>query len=124
MEQFWKEVVNIAEGTPLIGHSIAIGHYIAGKNLMGDQIMNLATRTTFVLGAGVNCGMQTSNPIVGVIAGIGMGAAYDIGNSIISQKLQGQFAFINNIIQAQGTLDDIIGATLTPIMDALIAKGG
>lgn len=53
LKTFGKSVGNIACSTPVLGHTIAAGYGLAGKEEKAERIFKQATRTTVVAGAGI-----------------------------------------------------------------------
>ncbi len=41
------------EGTPLIGHAVALGHGIAGNEEKMEEVLKVATKNTVVAAAGL-----------------------------------------------------------------------
>lgn len=68
--------MNFADGIPVVGHIKGGIHYICNDKEGGTRAMKNATRTTFVMGAGV-AGFVAGGPVGAFAAGVGGGAAID-----------------------------------------------
>lgn len=84
---FGKNVGNMACSTPVIGHTIAAGYAIAGKEEKAERICKQATRTTIVAGAGIigSC----AGPAGAAALAIVVGAEWDLVDAIRGKGTNG-----------------------------------
>ena len=77
IKKMGKSVEEVADSTPVVGHVKGTIHYIAGDIEHGHHCMKGATRSVAVLGAGALTGGVGGGVILGGMAGVSGGLAYD-----------------------------------------------
>ena len=88
IKKMGKSVEELADSTPVVGHVKGTIHYIAGDTEHGHHCMKGATRSVAVLGAGALTGGVGGGVILGGMAGVSGGIAYDGTVSLIESDVK------------------------------------
>ena len=89
-KEFGKFCLGVVEGTPIVGHALGAGYYIAGKREWGDYAMKSASRTTGVIGGGV-AGFFIGGPVGSYIGGISGGLTMDGITTAVETAIHKEF---------------------------------
>ena len=96
------------DSVPGVGHVKGVVHYIAGDQAAGDQSMIAASRSTVVVAAGLATGGIGAGAVVGGMASIGGGLAYDGVHSLLDkEEKHGMWNIVNEAEECKSPNDAI-----------------
>lgn len=118
LKTFGNSVGNIACSTPVLGHTIATGYGIAGKEEKAERIFKQATRTTVVAGADIigSC----AGPAGAAGLAIAAGTEWDLVDYLRGKGTNGVAKLIDTVAEgkklAPGELFDTV---MVPVSDGM-----
>ena len=118
LKTFGNNVGNMACATPVLGHTIAAGYGIAGKEEKAERIFKQATRTTVVVGAGIvgSC----AGPGGAAALAVAAGAEWDLVDAVRGKGVNGVAKMIEVVAEkkeiAPGELFDTV---MVPVCDGM-----
>lgn len=125
---FGKNLMNMADSIPVVGHAKGAIHYACGDTEGGDNAMKAASRTVGVAAGGIG-GFVVGGPVGAVAGGISGGMAMD---TIISgadsaihgeKRLYGHINSLDRAIDGKMTAGEAFDWAVTPVFDGLAGYG-
>ncbi|CAF4024371.1 unnamed protein product [Adineta steineri] len=118
IKTFGSNVGNMACSMPLLGHTIAVGYRIAGKDEKARRIFKQATRTTVVAGAGIigfGAGPEEAVTLA-IIAGVG----WDLIDIARGKEANGIVKLVEIFSRGKKlTPGEIFDAIMVPVTDGM-----
>ena len=88
LKKMGKSVEQVVDSTPVVGHAKGAVHYMVGDTEHGHNCMKGATRAVAVVGAGVLTGGVGGGAVLGGMAAVSGGVAYDATVSAIETEVK------------------------------------
>lgn len=90
MKKMAKSAEQVIDSTPVVGHVKGVGHYMFGDTEHGHDCMKGATRSLAVVGAAGLTGGVGGGAVLGGLAGVSSGVAYDGTVSVIESSVKNE----------------------------------
>ncbi|CAF1034970.1 unnamed protein product [Didymodactylos carnosus] len=124
LQVFIDNLENMANSTPLLGHTIALGHAAAGNDEKAKEVYLQATRTTIVAGAGLIGSL--AGPVGTVALAAEVGTGWDMCEALAGGRVHGIPKLItaarDHIELGPGEVFDIVMTPVGDGMTGLLAK--
>ena len=88
LKKMGKSVEQVVDSTPVVGHAKGVVHYMVGDTEHGHNCMKGATRAVAVVGAGMLTGGVGGGAVLGGMAAVSGGVAYDATVSAIESEVK------------------------------------
>lgn len=118
LKTFGNSVGNMACATPVLGHTIAAGYSLAGKEEKAERIFKQATRTTVVAGAGIIG--SAAGPAGAAALAVAAGTEWDLIDAARGKGTNGVAKLIETVAEKKEIAPgDLFDAMMVPVCDGM-----
>jgi hypothetical protein len=118
LKTFGNSVGNMACSTPGLGHTIAAGYRIAGKEEKAERIFKQATRTTAVVAASIVG--SGAGPVGAAALAIAAGAEWDVVDAARGKGTNGVAKMIEAVVEKKKlTPGELFDTMMVPVGDGM-----